>query len=96
MITFERCKEIFSDEEKFVVTEKGGGIDYTRVELKRLANNGEHYDFGYRKMPNGFNDVAEVFFGKWEPMCSYVCCHNICDEQFLLTLIDCCYNEGRF
>ncbi len=92
MITFSECKSIFSDTNVFELTDKGGGIKYTRVDMKVLSPNNEHYSFGYRRMPNGFNDVAEVFFGKWEPMRSYVVCHYICDKDFLLTLIEECKN----
>ena len=96
MITFQRCKQIFSDKEKFELTDKGGGINYTRVTMHHLAKNGEHYDFGYRRMPHGFNDVAEVFMGKWSHVRSYVVCHNICDEGFLLELIRQCHEFGNY
>lgn len=96
MITFARCKEIFADKGKFELTNKGGGINYTRVTMRHLAKNGEHYDFGFRLRPNGFNDCAEVFFGKWTPMSSYVVCHNICDEGFLLELIRQCHEFGNY
>lgn len=96
MITFARCKEIFADKEKFELTDKGGGIKYTRVTMHHLAKNGEHYDFGYRLMPKGFNDVAEVFMGKWSTTRSYVVCHNICDEGFLLELIRQCHEFGNY
>jgi len=95
MITFARCKEIFADKEKFEETDKGGGFKYTRVTMRHLSKNGEHYDFGYRRMPDGYNDVAEVFMGKWTPMCSYVVAHRICDEDFLLALINQCHLVGN-
>ena len=95
MITFARCKEIFADKEKFEVTDKGGGIKYTRVTMHHLAKTGEHYSFGYRRMPNGYNDVAEVFMFKWTPMRSYVVAHQICDEEFLLALIKQCHEVGN-
>jgi len=95
MITYQRCKEIFSDSEKFEKMDWGSNdIDYNRVNMKSLAKDGFHYDFGFRKMPNGFNDVAEVFFGKWTPMQSKVVFSQICDEDSLLKLIDICHNQG--
>lgn len=95
MITYQRCKEIFSNEEifekfKYDRTKYG----YNRVNMKHLANDGYHYDFGFRKMPNGFNDVAEIFFGKWTPMRAKVVFATICDEDSLLKLIDICHNYG--
>jgi hypothetical protein len=95
MITFARCKEIFADKEIFCDFEKGTGTKYNRVNMRHLSRNGEHYDFGYRLMPNGVNDVAEVFFGKWTPMRSYVVAHQICDEEFLLALIKQCHEVGN-
>ena len=96
MITFKRCKEIFANKEVFCDFEKGSGTKYYRVNMINLSQSGEHYDFGYRRMPNGYNDVAEVFFGKWTPLKSYVVCHNICDEDFLLELIKQCHEVGNF
>lgn len=97
MITFQRCKEIFSDKDYFEEIEVGKSeIDFCRVNMRKLSNTGEHYDFGFRRMPNGFNDVAEVFMGKWTPMRSYVVCHNICDEGFLLELIRQCHEFGNY
>lgn len=95
MITFARCKEIFADKEKFEVSDKGGGINFTRVNMRRLSKHGEHYNFGYRRRPNGYNDVAEVFFGKWTPTDTRLVCPNICDESFLLALIDQCHEVGN-
>ncbi len=95
MITFERCKEIFSDREKFEVTDKGGGTKYTRVTMHLFSKDGEVYEFGYRRMPNGYNDAAEVFMGKWTPMRSYIVAHQICDERFLLALIKQCHEVGN-
>ena len=95
MITFARCKEIFADKEIFCDFEKGTGTKYNRVNMRHLSQSGEHYDFGYRRMPNGYNDVAEVFMGKWTPMRSYVVAHNICDEEFLLALIKQCHEVGN-
>ena len=95
MITFEKAKEIFSDSEKFEKIDWGNrNIDYNRVNMKRLAKDGFHYEFGFRKMPNGFNDVAEIFLGKWTPMRAKVVFSRICDEDSLLNLIEICHNYG--
>lgn len=95
MITYERCKEIFSDKEKFEEIEYNcTKYGYDKVDMKTLAKDGYHYDFGFRKMPNGYNDVAEIFFGKWTPMVAKVVFHTICDEDSLLNLIEVCHNHG--
>ncbi len=97
MITFERCKEIFSDSEKFCeIAKPKSKHDSYRVNMKHLAKDGFHYDFMFRKRPNGYNDVAEVAFGKWTPLDAFVITFDICDEIFLLKLIDSCHNEGNF
>lgn len=93
MITFARCKEIFADKEIF--WESQHGEHFERVDMRKLSQSGENYCFGYRRMPNGFNDVAEVFLSKWTPMRSYVVCRNICDENFLLALIKQCHEVGN-
>jgi hypothetical protein len=96
MITFARCKEIFADKEYFEEIEVGKSeTNFCRVNMRKLSKNGEHYDFGYRRMPNGYNDVAEVFMGKWTPVRSYVVAHQICDEEFLLALIKQCHEVGN-
>ena len=96
MITFARCKEIFADKEYFEDIEVGKSeIDFCCVNMRNLSKTGEHYYFGYRRMPNGYNDVAEVFFGKWTPMRSYLVCQHICDERFLLALIKQCHEVGN-
>jgi hypothetical protein len=96
MITFARCKEIFADKEYFEDIEFGeSDIDFWRVDMNIPSRTGEHYSFGFRRMPHGYNDVAEVFFGKWEPTRSYLVCQNICDEEFLLALIKQCHEVGN-
>lgn len=94
MITFARCKEIFADKEIF--WEVQHDVQFERVDMRKLANDGSCYRFGYRRMPNGYNDVAEVYMGKWTPMQSYLVCQNICDEGFLLALIKQCHEVGNF
>jgi len=95
MITFSQCKKIFADKKMFCDFEQGTGTRYNKVNMVHLSQHGEHYNFGYRLMPNGFNDVAEVFFGKWTPTRSYVVCHHICNEEFLLALIKQCHEVGN-
>lgn len=88
MITFKKATEIFSNTELFEkIQEKTSN---KRVEMKNLSKSGEHYAFVFRRMPNGFNDVAEVALSKWTTMRAYVVCFNICDEDFLLKLIELC------
>lgn len=95
MITYQRCKEIFSDNERFEkIKYDHTKFGYNRVNMRKKAKDGYHYDFGFRKMPNGFNDVAEIFFGKWTTMDAKVVFHGICDENSLLNLIDICHNQG--
>ena len=97
MITFARCKEIFADKKYFEDIELGESeIDFCRVNMRKLSKLGEHYSFGFRRMPHGCNDVAEVFFSKWTPMQSYLVCQNICDEDFLKALIIQCHEVGNF
>ena len=97
MITFARCKEIFADKKYFKDIEFGESeVDFCRVDMNILSKTGEHYRFGFRRMQHGYNDVAEVYFGKWTPMQSYVVAHQICDEVFLLALIKQCHEVGNF
>ncbi len=95
MISLKRCKEIFSDNTKFEKIRKDRGeYGFYHVNMKRLAKDGFHYDFGFRKRPNGFNDVAEIYFGKWTPLDTFVVAFDICDEKFLLKVIEYCHNNG--
>ena len=97
MITFARCKEIFADNKYFENIEfSESEIKPCRVNMRKLSKTGERYRFGFRRMPNGCNDVAEVFFAKWTPMRSFLVCQNICDEGFLLALIRQCHEVGNF
>lgn len=96
MITFARCNEIFADKEKFCKVRKDRReYSYYRVDMQRVSKDGYHYGFCYRLRPNGVNDCAQVLFGKWEPMQSFVVC-EIYDEAVLLELIKQCHEVGNF
>lgn len=95
MITFQKCFEIFSDSEKFQkIKAREDKLSYYRVTMENLSKDGYHYEFGFRKRPNGYNDVAQVFLSKWTPMRAFVVFGEICSEKSLLNLIDVCHNSG--
>ena len=91
MMKLERVLEIFSDE-SFKRTDRKvlpTGKLTERYELKTLSSDGKyHYDFLIKETT--FNECATVSFGKWEPLCSFTCCFDICDEDFLLHIIEEC------
>jgi hypothetical protein len=97
MITLERAKEIFSDKVLFKLEEKGKLSDYSHrrkfdyAYIKNLSVDGKwHYSFRIKETEH--NECATIDFSMWHPMCSKVCCFDICDEGFLLTVIDLCKN----
>lgn len=94
MMKLEKVLEIFSDK-SFKRTNRKvlpNGRLTERYELKTLSKDGKyHYDFCVKETE--FNQCATVSFGKWEPMCSFICCFDICDEGFLLHIISEC-KEG--
>jgi hypothetical protein len=91
MITLKRTLEIFS-ESNFKKTARRilpNGRLTERYELKNLSADGKyHYEFLVKETE--FNSGATINFGKWEPMRSFTCCCDICDEDFLLHIIEEC------
>lgn len=91
MVTLKRVLEIFS-EDNFKKTARRilpNGRLTERYELKTLSADGKyHYDFLVKETE--FNSYATVSFSKWEPMRSFNCCFDICDEDFLLHIIEEC------
>lgn len=83
MITYKRCKEIFSDK-KFIVRKRDTGLV---AELRNVVD-GWHYNFFFQLRPHGFNDCAKVDFGRWHPLCAEMLCFDICNEDFLNSLIE--------
>ena len=91
MITLERALEIFSDKKIFKKNRRENGIKFRQcVDMKTLSKDGNwHYDFIIKETNNR---MATIDFGKWCPIDTKICCFDIADEDFLLSLIDMCKN----
>lgn len=90
----EKVLEVFSDK-SFKRTSRevlSNGRVIERYELNTLSKDGKyHYDFLVKETE--FNQCATVSFGKWEPTDSFLCCFDICYEDFLFHIISEC-KEG--
>ena len=93
MVTFERAKEIFSNEKIFKVRKSETSKGTLIAEVICKTKDGYHYDFHFRKMPNGFNDCAEISFGRWNLMIAQMLCFTICSEDFIFSLVDVARNS---
>lgn len=92
MMKLDDVLKIFSDKEVF----KGGrakrnhnGKKVKDFECLTLSKDGIwHYSFTIKETE--FNRCATVDFGKWQPLCAKMLCFDICDEEFLLHIIEEC------
>lgn len=84
--------KLFSDKETFK-GEKAKRLPSGQIqkdfEMLTLSKDGIwHYSF--RVKETKFNRGATVDFSKWHPLHAKVLCFDICDEEFLLHIIEEC------
>lgn len=93
MITLQNALQIFGSN-NFTMKESGSISEFSHrkqydYEMNNLSADGLwHYSF--RVKETEYNKCATIDFGKWHMMEGKMCCFDICDEKFLLMLIDMC------
>lgn len=92
MMKLDDVLKIFSDKKVFKgerAKKNANGKLLKDFDMLTLSKDGIwHYSF--RVKETKFNRGATVDFGKWHPLHAKVLCFDICDEEFLLHIIEEC------
>lgn len=90
MMKLNEVIEIFSDKKLFSRKTRENKKRFSQtIEMRTLSKDGKwHYTFDIKETE--FNQGATVDFGKWHPLDARMLCFNICDKDFLLSIVDSC------
>ena len=92
MIELERAKQIFSDKKLFKKGKIAMVNNRENIQVEYVGNLSKdgvwNYTFWIKETE--YNQRATVDFGKWHPLDAKAGCFDICDEEFLLKIIELC------